>query len=80
MEKCQRIEFRRQFGRRLKTLREQKRLSQTAVATVLGCTAQNVYGIERGKWGTDASNLPALAELFGVTVGEILEGEPEHAA
>ena len=80
MKKCQRMEFRRQFGQRLKALRERKKLSKTAVAAALGCTVQNIYGIEHGKWGTDASNLETLAKLFGVTIDEILEGEPEHAA
>lgn len=74
-----RLTFRRRFGNRLRTLRLQKGISKVEVATALGCTVQNVDGIERGDWGTDTSNLSALADALGVSVAVLLEGEPEHA-
>ena len=80
MRKYQRIEFRRRFGQRLKALRERKKLSKTDVAAALGCTVQNICGIEYGKWGTGTSNLATLARLFEMTVDELLKEEPEHAA
>ncbi len=72
--------FRRRFGKRLRTLRLQKDISKAEVAAALGCTVQNVDGIERGDWGTDNSNLSALADALGVPVGALLGEEPEHAA
>lgn len=75
-----RLTFRRRFGNRLRTLRLQKGISKVEVATALGWTVQNVDGIERGDWSTDASNLQTIADVLGVSVAELLEEEPEHAA
>lgn len=71
-----RLAFRRRLGDRLRLLRREKGKTKVDVAAALDCTVQNVDGIERGDWGTDASNLPALAELFGVSLNEIL-GDPD---
>ena len=79
MNNDNRLTFRRRFGKRLRTLRLRKGISKADVAAVLGCTVQNVDGIERGDWSTDASNLSALADALGVPVAVLLEGEPEHA-
>lgn len=76
-----RLTFRRRFGNRLRTLRLQKGISKVEVATALGWTVQNVDGIERGDWSTDASNLQTIADVLGVSVAAILDGsEPEHAS
>lgn len=79
MKADQRLVFRQRFGCRLKALRIAKGLTKPALADALGWTVQNVDGIERGDWGTDASNLQTIADVLGVSVAELLE-EPEHAA
>ena len=80
MKTDNRLNFRRRLGAQLRTLRLQKGISKAAVASALDCTVQNVDGIERGAWGTDASNLSALADALGVSLAVLLEGEPEYAA
>ena len=64
MNNDNRLNFRRRFGKRLRTLRLNKGISKADVAAALGCTVQNVDGIERGDWSTDMSNLSALADAL----------------
>lgn len=80
MNNDKRLTFRRRFGKRLRALRLQKGIPKVEVAAALGCTVQNVDGIERGDWSTDTSNLSALANALGVSVAVLLGEEPEHAA
>ena len=55
-------------------------MTKAALADALGWTVQNVDGIERGDWSTDASNLQTIADVLGVSIAELLGEEPEHAA
>ena len=80
MKTDQRLVFRKRFGCRLKALRTAKGMTKPALADALGWTVQNVDGIERGDWSTDASNLQTIADALGVSVAVLLEGEPEYAA
>lgn len=80
MKTDQRVVFRKRFGCRLKALRIAKDMTKAALADALGWTVQNVDGIERGDWSTDASNLQTIADVLGVSIAELLGEEPEHAA
>lgn len=62
------------FSQHLRLLRGQLGWSQEAVAEKLGVTGQAVSKWEQGISCPDISLLPALAELYGVTVDALLGG------
>lgn len=57
---------------RVKELREQKRLSQTALATRIGCSQNTISKIEKGDCDPKGSLLVEMSKLFGVTIDYIL--------
>ena len=57
---------------KLRTLRQQKNVTQEALANHLGITAQSVGKWERGEGFPDITLLPKLALYFDVTVDELL--------
>lgn len=57
---------------KLRTLRQQKNVTQEALATHLGITPQSVGKWERGEGFPDITLLPKLALYFDVTVDELL--------
>ena len=61
----------RQF-QTLKDLRDKKNLSQTVIAQRLRVTPQAVIRWEKGRAEPQESNKWALAELYGVTIDEIV--------
>ncbi|OYW10124.1 MAG: hypothetical protein B7Z53_01645 [Rhodospirillales bacterium 12-71-4] len=62
------------LGERLRTLRRQRRLSQSDLAQVLGVTYQQVQKYETGKTRLPARMLPALADLLEVDSRLLLNG------
>ncbi len=56
----------------IRELREQAGLTQLQVATQLGITPSTVYGWERRRNEPRASQLKAMAKLFGVCMEEIV--------
>lgn len=71
--------FRRNVGCKLRQMRKAKKMTQKQIADVIGCSFQNVSSIEHGRY-TGTRNLFVLANLFGVTVDELLRGDSEHAS
>ena len=59
-------------GRTISALRREKNMTQMELAEKLDVSFQAVSGWERGKSMPDVSRLPELAELFGVSIAEIL--------
>ena len=57
---------------KLRTLRQQKNITQETLANHLGITAQSVVKWERGEGFPDITLLPKLALYFDVTVDELL--------
>ncbi len=57
---------------KLRTLRQQKNITQEALANHLGITAQSVGKWERGEGFPDITLLPKIAFYFGVTIDELL--------
>ncbi|NKC29497.1 helix-turn-helix domain-containing protein [Roseomonas sp. BU-1] len=66
------------LGERLRTLRRQRRLSQSDLAQVLGVTYQQVQKYETGKTRLPARMLPALADLLEVDSRLLLNGLQEE--
>lgn len=60
------------IGKRIVTLRKEKNMTQMELADKLGISFQAVSNWERGNSMPDISKLPELAEIFGVTLDELL--------
>lgn len=60
------------FNERIKKLRKQKDLTQEQLAEYMGISPQAVSRWETGASCPDISALPQLAELFGLTIDELL--------
>ena len=61
-------------GQRIRTLRIERRLSQTAVAAKLGLTFQQLQKYEKGTNRVSASKLFQIAEVLEVAVADLFEG------
>lgn len=64
--------FFKALGTRIATLRTEHKLSQQGVADELGIPQQTYAHYEVGRVRMPASLLPPLAEIFGVTVDELV--------
>ncbi len=60
------------IGKRIVSLRKEKNMTQMELADKLGISFQAVSNWERGNSMPDISKLPELAEIFGVTLDELL--------
>ena len=61
---------------RLQQLRKESGYSQDALAEKLGLSRQAISKWERGESSPDTDNLIALAELYHMTLDQLLGGEP----
>lgn len=62
------------FGRRLRTIREARGLSQTALAQALGVTFQQVQKYESGMNAVASTRIPALCAALKTAPGELFAG------
>lgn len=62
------MQFSTEFGDRLAGLRRSTGMTQDALASRLGVSAQAVSKWERAVWCPDISLLPALADTFGISI------------
>lgn len=60
--------FTTEFGDRLAVFRRRTGMTQDALATRLGVSAQAVSKWERAVCCPDISLLPALADIFGISI------------
>lgn len=60
------------IGRKIAELRKAHNMTQFELADALGISFQAVSNWERGASMSDISKLPELAEIFGVTIDEVL--------
>lgn len=68
------------LGDRLKSAREQARLTQIDVAKKLGVTNGAISGYERNYRDPDTETLRKLADLYGVTTNWVLGQEEKESA
>ena len=66
------------LGKRIAAMRKEKGLKQDALAEALGVSPQAVSKWENDQTCPDISLLPALAELLGVSVDELLSGKKKE--
>ena len=64
-----------EIGSLLLRLRSERNMTQREVAHVLCVSTQAVSKWERGQGCPDVSLLPALAQLFGVSIIRLLAGD-----
>lgn len=70
-----------EIAQRLAAIRREKGFSQEELAGQLGLSRQAVSKWERGESAPDMGNLIALADLYGMTLDELVRGEaPTQAA
>ncbi len=62
---------------RLSKLRRERNLSQEALANQLGVSRQAVSKWERAESSPDTDNLIALADLYDMSLDDLLKGDPE---
>ncbi len=65
------------FGENIKRLRRSRDLTQEALADALGISAQSVSKWECAYGYPDITQLPAIANFFGVTIDELLSNDEE---
>jgi len=63
----------RQFGRRLKALREARDMSQAVLAERAGLTREYVNKLEAGKYDPTLGTMGRLAKALGVTERAFLD-------
>ena len=64
------------FGSRISALRKEKGMTQSALAEKMGVTDKAVSKWERDLSFPDVGSLPKLAQIFELTVDELLQGTP----
>jgi len=64
--------FFQQLGRQITTLRKAQHLTQVQLAEILGISQQYVQAFEAGRRKVPSSMLPTLAQLFGVSLEELV--------
>lgn len=65
-------------GALIRALRQERQLTQSALAETIGVSDKAVSKWERGCGAPDVSLLPALAEVLGVSARTLLRGEREE--
>ena len=67
-----------EMGKEIRRLREDRGITQEALAEALNVTAQSVSKWERGTSMPDVQMLPQLAVYFGVTIDQLFAMTPEQ--
>ena len=65
----------KQIGKKITDLRKAHNMTQMELADKLGISFQAVSNWERGSTMPDISKLPELAEIFHISVDELLNGK-----
>jgi len=73
------MDIKERVGQRLRDWRKAQGMTQAEIGACLGISGPALYGIESGR-NLSIDRAVQIATLLGVTVDELLKGEPEHAA
>lgn len=66
------------FGQRIKTLRKERKLTQTELGDILGYTNRQYQRMEYGEINVPSLTLIKLADYFGVTTDYLLGRSEER--
>ena len=67
-------DIRTRFGRKLRTLRQQRGWTQVQVAERFGLDRSYLADVERGKRNISIVNLEIIADGFGLSLSKLLSG------
>ena len=67
------------FGARLRELRDAHQLTQVQLADILGVSQPTIYAFEKGTRRIPLCHIPTLADLFGMSIDELLEHKIKKA-
>lgn len=67
--------LKRQFGKRIKELREKKNFSQEQLAEIVNMESRHISRIETGKSFTTLENIYKIANALGVNISTIFDFE-----
>lgn len=70
-------DFLRWFGGRVRTLRQQKHLSQEELAQLAGIDRTYIGGVERGERNLSLLNVKRLADALGITAKDLFDDDFE---
>ena len=73
------MSLKRNFGKRLRQLRQARGLTQEALAEALGVHVRTVRNMEAGVHGPQFDNLEKLAQVLGVEVKALFSFENEES-
>ena len=68
------MDVRKQFGKRIKELRQSKELSQEALAHLAELDRTYIPSIEKGERNVSIEVLHKLSIAFGISISELLKG------
>ncbi len=71
--------FNEQLGRRVRSLRESRKLSQEAFAEQAGLSIKHLWKIECGKVKASVQSLAKIAAALGMPVHEVLDAGHEQS-
>jgi len=64
--------FFKQLGKRIATLRKEMGMTQIQLAEMLNISQQHMASFEAGRRKVSSSDIPVLAQLFGLSTDELL--------
>lgn len=67
---------REQIGLRIRTMRKSRNMTQEDLARAIDQSASSITMYETGRREPDLETLEAMADVFNVTLGSIISGEP----
>jgi transcriptional regulator with XRE-family HTH domain len=67
-------DIRYRFGQRLRMLRKQRGMSQEELALATGMDRTYISSVERGARNISLRNIEKIAQIFEVSLSELLEG------
>lgn len=70
------------LGSAMRRLRQERNLSQEALADLAGLDRTFISLLERGRRGATLETAEAIATAFGLSLGELIQemaGEPSHS-
>jgi transcriptional regulator with XRE-family HTH domain len=73
MSKTQEARIQKQFGTRLKSIRQQKGFSQEALALACDLDRSYVGGVERGERNISLINIHKIARALGIPPRELMQ-------
>jgi putative transcriptional regulator len=63
-----------QLGRKIRAIREDRRMTQKELGKAVGITQWQIGRIENAKWSPGLQAISWIAQAFGMTLSQLFEG------